>query len=87
MIEGPILYETPNRACTEEERSFDGRAYALNDPDHRLDVAPVRSPTHDHTNLQLIANNGPRERFRILESAGAGAGKADVQAVDAQIIH
>ena len=86
-FDGPVLYQPPDRAGAEKERSFQRLTDALAEVDDRLDVLFLRAPGCVGPDFQAGAEDFARQRLGIFKRARPRAGQADVDRVDSQRIH
>jgi len=83
VIDGPVFHQATDGAGAEEGGGFDGDSYALGNLGDGADVGLDRAGGSVGANLHAIAGDFPGQGFGVFCGAGAGAGQADVERVDA----
>ncbi len=87
MIDGPVFHEASNGAGAEEGGGFDGDSHSLRNFGDRANVGFDGAGGGVGANLHAIGGDLAGESFGVLDGARAGAGKADVQRIDAERFH
>ena len=87
VIDGPIFDEAADGAGAEECRGFDGDADALRNFGDGADVGFDGARGAVGADFHPIGGDFAGEGFGVLDGARAGAGKADVERLDAERFH
>src|SRR5260370_5529836 len=87
MIDGPVFHEASNGAGAEKGGGFDGDSDSLRNFGDRANVGFDGAGRGVGANLHAIGGDLAGESFGVLDGAGASAGKANVQRIDAERFH
>ena len=87
IVDGPVFHEAANGAGAEEGGGFDGDAYALGNFGDGADVVFVGARGAVWFYAHAMGGDFASEGFGVGGGAGARAGEADVNGVDAERFH